>query len=396
MLIFFSLALVLNVSASSAASVNQTNMSTNAISSDNLSDNISSSNYAADKAKSTFNTSVKIATTNATKELKINSTMAAGAPVLVNGLTLAQLKDGVSRVQSFFNKNKRLPKYVSFGTRQISIATFQKNIATQGLKINTVIVNGLTVAQMKEGISRVQAFYNKYGRLPSTVNYGTRKISISTFQENIATQGLKINTVIVNGLTVAQMKEGISRVQAFYNKYGRLPSTVNYGTRKISISTFQENIATQGLKINVTVKPKPVIDTSSVAALAKSLTAGSTSTYSSAVALFNWVRNNISYSFYYNTKYGASGTLKYRTGNCCDYSNLLVALARNAGITARYVHGTCQFSSGTWYGHVWTQLYVNGKWYNADAISTRNSFGVINNWNTATYKLNGYYTTLPF
>jgi hypothetical protein len=338
-LLFFSLALVLNVSASSAASVNQTNMSTNAISSDNLSYNISSSNYAADKAKSTLNSSVKIATTNATKELKINSTMAAGAPVVVNGLTLAQLKDGVSRVQAFYNKNKRLPKYVSFGTRQISISTFQKNIATQGLKINSVIVNGLTVAQMKEGISRVQAFYNKYGRLPGTVNYGTRKISIAT---------------------------------------------------------FQKNIATQGLKINVTVKPKPVIDTSSVAALAKSLTAGSTSTYSSAVALFNWVRNNISYSFYYNTKYGASGTLKYRTGNCCDYSNLLVALARNAGITARYVHGTCQFSSGSWYGHVWTQLYVNGKWYNADAISTRNSFGVINNWNTATYKLHNYYTSLPF
>ena len=173
--------------------------------------------------------------------------------------------------------------------------------------------------------------------------------------------------------------------------------TVSYGTRKIAIATFQKNIATQGLKINtVNVNPKPVIDTSSVAALAKSLTAGSTSTYNSAVALFNWVRNNISYSFYYNTKYGASGTLKYRTGNCCDYSNLLVALARNAGITARYVHGTCQFSSGTWYGHVWTQLYVNGKWYNADAISTRNTFGVINNWNTATYKLNGYYTSLPF
>jgi uncharacterized protein YjfI (DUF2170 family) len=338
-LIFFSLALVLNVSASSAASVNQTNMSTNAISSNNVNDNISSSNYATDKVKSTVNTSVKIASTNATK-IKINSTMAAGEPILVNGLTLTQLKDGVSRTQTFFNTYKRLPNYVSFGTRQIAIATFQKNIATQGLKINTVIVNGLTVAQMKDGISRAQTFYSKYGRLPFYISFGTRQIAIATFQKNIATQGLKINTVSVN--------------------------------------------------------PKPVIDTSSVAALAKSLTTGSTSTYDSAVSLFNWVRNNISYSFYYNTKYGAAGTLKYRTANCCDYSNLLVALARSAGITARYVHGTCQFSSGTWYGHVWTQLYVNGKWYNADAISTRNTFGVINNWNTATYKLNGYYTTLPF
>lgn len=339
-LIFFSLALVLNISTSSATSVNQTNISTNAISSDSINDNISSSNYAADKVQSTVNTSVKIASTNATKELKINSTMAAGDPVIVNGLTLIQLKDGVYRAQTFFNKYKRLPYYVSFGTRQIPMATFKQNIATQGLKINTVIVNGLTVAQMKDGISRVQVFYSNNGRLPYYISFGNRQISIATFQQNIATQGLKINTVSVN--------------------------------------------------------PKPVIDTSSVAALAKSLTAGSTSTYDSAVDLFNWVRNNITYSFYYNTKYGAAGTLIKRTGNCCDYSNLLVALARDAGITARYVFGTCQFSSGTWYGHVWTQLYVNGKWYTADAISTRNTFGVINNWNTATYKLNGYYTTLPF
>src|SRR5664280_2323375 len=145
-------------------------------------------------------------------------------------------------------------------------------------------------------------------------------------------------------------------------------------------------------KTNTTVT-KP--NTSSVTALAASLKAGSTSQYNTAVKIFNWVRDNITYSFYYNTKYGANGTLTHRTGNCVDTSHLLVALSRSAGITARYIHGTCQFSSGTWYGHVWTQLYVNGKWITADATSYRNSLGVIKNWNTATYKLNGIYTTLP-
>ena len=133
-----------------------------------------------------------------------------------------------------------------------------------------------------------------------------------------------------------------------------------------------------------------------MAALAKSLIVGSTSTYNNAVSIFNWVRDNISYSFYYNTKYGAEGTLRNMTGNCCDTANILVALARNAGITARYVHGTCQFSSGTWYGHVWAQLYLNGKWVTADGTSYRNSLGVVKNWDTSNYKLNGIYTTLPF
>ena len=349
MLLFFSLALVLNVSASSAASINQTNVSNPATSLDNMTANINTSDYAvADNAttniknattnksnlNSTVTTNLKSAITNNTETPNLNNTEAAGAPVLVNGLTVAQLKDGTSRVQAFFNKYNRLPTYVSFGTRKVPIATFIKNIATQSLKINTVIVNGLNVAQLNDGISRVQAYYVKYGRLPNYVSFGTRKIPIATFEQNIATQGLKVTTKAVS---------------------------------------------------------KP--DTSSVAALAKSLK-GSTA-YDTAVNLFNWVRDNIGYSFYYNTKYGAAGTLTHMTGNCCDTANLLVALARADGITSRYVHGYCNFSSG-WYGHVWAQLYVNGKWYTADATSYSNSLGVIKNWNTATYTLYGTYTTLPF
>jgi transglutaminase-like putative cysteine protease len=137
--------------------------------------------------------------------------------------------------------------------------------------------------------------------------------------------------------------------------------------------------------------------TAQICALAASLTKGKTTTYDKAVAIFNYVRDNIGYSFYYNTKYGAQGTLNKKTGNCCDTTHLLIALERAVGIPARYVHGYCQFkSSGNWYGHVWAQVYVNGKWYTADAISLRNNFGVINNWYTSTYKLYGTYASLPF
>lgn len=106
------------------------------------------------------------------------------------------------------------------------------------------------------------------------------------------------------------------------------------------------------------------------------------------------MRDHIDYSFYYNTRYGATGTLKTRTGNCVDITHLLVALSRAAGIQARYVHAKCTFLSGNTYGHVWAQLYVNGKWVNADASSNLNSLGVIKNWKSATIK--GYYAGLPF
>jgi transglutaminase-like putative cysteine protease len=134
-----------------------------------------------------------------------------------------------------------------------------------------------------------------------------------------------------------------------------------------------------------------------IVALAKSIIQSATDPLTKATLIFNWVRDNIGYSFYYNTKYGAVNTLNAKTGNCCDTTHLLIALERAAGIPARYVHGKCYFtSSGNWYGHVWAQVYVNGKWCTADAISYRNTFGVINNWNTATYTLNGIYRELPF
>lgn len=118
-------------------------------------------------------------------------------------------------------------------------------------------------------------------------------------------------------------------------------------------------------------------------------------TLEKATNIFNWVRDYVSYSFYYNTKRGAVGTLNSRIGNCVDLSHLMVALSRAAGIPARYVHADCQFSSG-WYGHVWAQLYVNGKWINADASNNINGFGVIRNWNTKNDILKCIYSSLPF
>jgi transglutaminase-like putative cysteine protease len=323
-LLLIGLAVVLNVNFSSATTVNQTNIINSTHSIKNTTISTTASSLTSNKTVNTNSVS------NSTKN------MAAGAPTKVNGLTVAQINNGISRVQTFYLKNGRLPNYVS---------------------------------------------------------YGTRKIPISTFQQNIAKAGLTITTTI-NGLTLAQINDGISRVQTFYTNNGRLPNYISYGTRKILVTTFQQNIASAGLKLTLTSGTK-TIDTSSVSALANSLAAGSASQYDTAVKLFNWVRDNITYSFYYNTKYGAAGTLTSRLGNCCDKTNLLIALARDAGITAVYKSGYCHFASG-WYGHVWANLYVNGKWYVADTTSYRNSLGVVNNWNTATYTLYGTYTTLPF
>ena len=124
-------------------------------------------------------------------------------------------------------------------------------------------------------------------------------------------------------------------------------------------------------------------NSASVNALAHSLTKDTSSQYTKGARVFNWVKHNVRYKFYYNTKYGASGTLKYRTGNCADQAHLVVDLARSAGLPARYVHAKAHFRSGLVYGHYWAKIRANGKWYTADTTSKMNSFGVARNWNSA-------------
>ena len=61
-----------------------------------------------------------------------------GTSTTVSGLTSAQIADGYTRAQNFYNTNHRLPNYVSYGTQKILIADFEKILATQGLSINLI------------------------------------------------------------------------------------------------------------------------------------------------------------------------------------------------------------------------------------------------------------------
>ena len=138
------------------------------------------------------------------------------------------------------------------------------------------------------------------------------------------------------------------------------------------------------------------VGNSKIKKLVDSLTKGLTTQTQKATAIFNYVRDTLSYSFYYNTKYGAVGTLDAKKGNCVDHTHLLVAMFRTAGLAARYVHGDCTFSSGSTYGHVWAQVLIGNTWTIADATSSRNSLGKVANWNTKTYSYEGTFASLSF
>lgn len=178
------------------------------------------------------------------------------------------------------------------------------------------------------------------------------------------------------------------KIKKKYRYKGKWRYKVYYKYKKVFVG-YKYRVTTYKVPIESNVSSA---NSSSIASLSNSLKGNSE--YDTGNKIFNWVRDNINYSFYYNTKYGAADTLKYRKGNCVDQSHLIVALARNAGLKARYVHATAKFTSGNTYGHVWAQILVNGKWIDADTTSSQNSFGVIRNWSNAV--IHGIYDVLPF
>ncbi|MDR1818753.1 MAG: transglutaminase family protein, partial [Methanobrevibacter sp.] len=132
--------------------------------------------------------------------------------------------------------------------------------------------------------------------------------------------------------------------------------------------------------------------------LAKNITKNKTTKLEKAEAIFDWVKNNLDYSGYVGTKYGAKKTIIIGRGNCVDTSHALVALLRASDIPARYVNGRCEFIEGELEGktlsHVWIQVLIDDKWMVADGTYDENKLGYVTNWNPNSHSVYGIYPSL--
>lgn len=210
----------------------------------------------------------------------------------------------------------------------------------------------------------------------------------------------------LNGKTIGRVRvsNGVAKLAYTIPKgwNGNYKITVVYGGKgkylksstTTTLTVYKKNSVPSGYESYVKSTRNCPVSNSQIRSLASKLTAGSTSTYSSAVRIFNYVRDKISYSLYYNTRRGAVGTLNSKVGNCVDQTHLLIALMRSTNIPSRYCHATCSFRSGLVTGHVWAEVYVNGRWYKCDTTSRSNGFNYIVNWRHSTAVRR--YTSLPF
>ena len=366
-ILLLAFALILNVNASSAATVNGTSSVNSSVKSD-LSTNVTNPVNSISANNSKTNTNLVSTTTNTTAVTTASSKVTNTTTAVEN-----TTKAVVNTTKTLTTSSNAVSKDT---TKPIVIKT---NPANNRYSFTTVTSQNIIVTfseRVTLGSGWVQLVNSEGSVIPFKLSISGNAMTINPY--NDLTNGMVYGVLIHTG------------------------SITDHSGNSVVPAVFRFGVQPKVQPVPAALKPYllPSANCQStnpqIIALAKSITKGSTSQYTSAVKIFNWVRDNINYAFYYNTQKGALGTLSSRSANCADTAHLMVALERAAGIPARYVHINAQFSSGNWYGHVVAQVYVNGKWYYADGTSYRNSFGVIKNWNTNTFKLKGIYRSLPF
>lgn len=343
-------------------------------------------------------------TLNSTSKTTINSSTAinSGSTEVSPKLSFSysQINTKATNVKNFIETNKRLPNYVTISTDKITMPQFLQLLTENILKLNNGNKNTIWLMNVN---SPPQLTGNlNSGKLYKTEYINLAQEVINTIK-NTGSAPASINSTL-GTINYENQVYIFSRLLNFYQSYERLPNYI--AVKPLPASTSNEGITTDSANSTIPsslqqyLKPTTNCQStnSAIVSLSNSLTAGETTTYSKAVNIFNWVRNNIDWTgSYYNSAKGALGTLNSKTANCCDTSHLLIALMRAAGIPAKYIHGTCSFADGNFYGtygHVWAQVCVDGKWYDADAVTSSNTFGVINNFKS--YVLHGTYASLPF
>ncbi len=301
-------------------------------------------------------------------------------------ITLAQIQAAATSVKSYIEINHKLPSSVTVGTAQIKVPQFLQLLVKGLLQIQSGTVTSMTPEDINAPSNPNGSYI--YGNIALS-EYLSMAEKIKSYMD-LNEIAPNYSTSSLGNIQYSDLVYVYSKIMNFYGAESRLPDYVTVDT-----SIANTDIPSDLNPYLATTTNCQVTD-SNIKTLAASITKGLTSSYDKAAAIFNWVRDNIGYSFYYNTKYGAVETLNAKTGNCVDTTHLLIALERAVGIVAKYVHVTATFTSGNVYGHVYANVWVNGQWYSADATSSSNTFGVIKNWNIATCTLKGIYASLPF
>lgn len=332
--------------------------------------------------------------------------------------TFNEVMDAAIRVKKYVLNHKDLPNIVKVGSNQVSMADFtyamgvaiknihenhkDNRISTIKLEAPSSLHNCNTKVDLKDyidAINRVLDYCRKNHAAPAYVTSSSVEIGYKEYAF------------------------GFSKILDFYHSNKQLPlynvfdSSVFDGTpddptpgydpkdtgEKIPGVKFIRGINDRNKDSNInqyiTSSNSACYINDAIRQKSRQLTQGKSTPLQKARTIFNYVRDNIGYKGYDNSLQGAGKTLSLGRGNCCDQTNLLIALCRAAKIPARFSHGLNTYfylSQRTYGGHVWGQILIGKTWYAADTTSPRNSLGSIVNWNINRFDNLRQYVNLPF
>ena len=354
-----------------------------------------SSTYKASKLSNT------ISTKNSTSRFYISDIEVAANNVkkyvtshnaLPKTVTVANVKLDIS--QFSYLMSKAVSNINAGNNKYITLTSGIKNGNSSGSKINSKVYKAQYIDLAKRVNSYVES--NKvppvYAKVYSSSgsSLGNAEFDLYTFAFAKILVFHKSDKYLPNYCTFESSVLDDSVVPA-----ANMSDKIKYNSSQFKNGLNEKNTESNLTKYLIGTGQSKITD--SIKNLAAKLTKGLTSNDAKALSIYNYVRDEISYSYYADSKYGAAGTLSAGQGNCVDQASLVVALCRAANIPARYSHAQgCTFSSGLVTGHVWAQVYVNGVWYSADATSVRNQLGNIVNWNTNSYYSLKKYAAVPF
>ena len=319
-----------------------------------------------------------------------------------------QIVAAAKTLRKYVEKNGKLPSTVSVNGISVNITSFAYLMSKSVVNINNskksnVYVVPVSSSYSNNGNATINGNLYKAGYL----ELATKVISYTESNHAIPNY---VNTSL-GSLSPNLYIFGLSKSLDFYSANKYLPNylildsddvSAKSGTGKGNSSQYKKGL-NEVQTLSASQLSKYLVASgndaynAAIQTLAKKLVSGKTTAWAKANAIFTYVRDNIDYEYYADTRYKATGTYSKKKGNCCDHANLIVSLCRAAKIPARFSHAQgCTFSSGLVTGHVWAQIYVDGVWYSADATSSRNSLGNIHNWNTKYYNTFKRYYHLSF
>jgi hypothetical protein len=300
----------------------------------------------------------------------------------------SQVLDASVRVKNYIEQYESLPKYVVIGSDNVAMPEFLYLLAE-------VVTTNKTYSNGKFGANISSYNTRCYGKNLVESEYVKAAGNIISFYANNSRAPSAISTAI-GTINFEDTMYIYARVVAYISNNKILPAyavvskvksdSSSYTSDNTVASGYQQYLVkTKNCEVNATIFKN---------AVAKAI-AGVSGAYNQAKAIFDYVNKYTTYSYYANTRYGSVQTLSQGYGNCVDMAHVCVAMFRTANLPARYVHGkSCVFRSGLVTGHVWAEVYVNGKWVQCDATSDYNSFGTIVNWSRNSGEVR--YTELPF